>query len=330
MDRPDRRSCSSGSPEVEFLGAYEGIPAHAGADRQQEMCLIHHYTTSTCQTLSRHEGDLEIWRDAVFWEGSRYPFVLDAVLAVAACHKAFLRPLESRENISICLYYQCKSLQVYREHLAKLDRQNCHAAFAVSVVINVLTIALSRGCGDLPPTPPLETLSCTFELLRGIGIVLRSSTGTLISGRYKALFSTTSSHVRQKLPDDILQAMERLRIMVQNFANDKDPSQIEVYHSTIDALEQHFELFGQNKNFAAVVSWPVMVGEFPMGLLQNSDPCMMLIFVHYGVLYLQIHDRWWARDFSSRLIEQISEPLHRNGEAWVSATAWARSQIHHY
>lgn len=110
-----------------------------------------------------------------FHDGLTYAFVLEAVLAVAALHKAYMEPQHSKKYMSACLYYQNQCLCAYNKELANINEDNCHAIFAVSALVHVLNIAISRGGPTLSPTPPIETLLLQFQLTRGIMVVLSTA-----------------------------------------------------------------------------------------------------------------------------------------------------------
>merc|ERR1711939_288645 len=141
---------------------------YTGLGRSEELCLVHHYVTSTCESFSFHSEDTAVWRSAVLEDSVRFPFVLDAVLAPASLHRATSCPGKGQEYISSSLFYESRGLQGYTEQLANITRENCQAVFAFAMLINVLTIAASAGFPGLPPVLPIDTLFAAFELLRGI------------------------------------------------------------------------------------------------------------------------------------------------------------------
>jgi len=50
-----------------------------------------------------------------------------------------------------------------------------------------------------------------------------------------------------------------------------------------------------------------------------------LIFLHYGVLLLHAHDRWWAKGFGVRLVQDLAVSLRMLSSDWASATEWAEA-----
>lgn len=294
--------------------------------RQEELCLAHHYLTSTYVDLSPNENDADAWRNRPFHHGLKYGFVLDAVLALTALHKSYTDPAESEKYTSACLYYQARGLREYQEHLTDINEENCHALFAFSALINALTIATSRGGPNLLPTPPLETLFTSTELVRGIRAVLDTAKETVISARYEAIFSLPRTPAGLSLTEEVSYAMHELQQRADKAAKYFGLHQLGLYTVAIESLRDHFRDVEHGKNFGAIVSWPYSVGEESIGLLRDRDAIMTLIFVHYGVLCLYIHERWWARNYGCRIIWDLSEALHALDAAWLSSTGWARTK----
>ena len=276
--------------------------------------------------ISRHDGDSSIWQNMPFYDGMTYPFVLDAILAVAALHKAYIEPQNNGKYTSACLFYQHVCMRAYSQQLTDINHDNCHAMFAVSSLINVLTIAMSRGSSSLVATSPLETLFTTFKLLRGIQVVLHGNFDTVRSAHYKEIFSVPDVPPDAVVSPEVAHAMKELLRLASDGTNETEPDRVEVYKSSVETLEKHFLEVEQVQNFGAVIAWPLALHETATELLRARDPMMMLIFVHYGVLYLHIHERWWAHNFGCRLIWELSDCLHALNASWLPLTSWARSK----
>lgn len=262
-----------------------------------------------------------------FHDGLTYGFVLEAVLAVAALHKAYMEPQHSKKYMSACLYYQNQCLYAYNKELANINEDNCHAIFAVSALVHVLNIAISRGGPTLLPTPPIETLLLQFQLTRGIMVVLSTAWQTVSSAHYKGLFRMPGANTPTDAVNtpEVAYAMDELkRWAVEAKATDKDVHN--VYLNAVESLEDHFRHVEQGGDLNAIIAWPVHLDDKAEQLLAERDPLMMLICVHYGVLCLHVHDRWWAHNFGCRLIWDLSESLHALDASWLPLTSWARSK----
>jgi len=261
-----------------------------------------------------------------FRDGLTYAFVLDAVLAVSALHKAYMEPENGKKYMSACLYYQNECLCAFQEQLTNINQDNCHAIFAVSALIHVLNIGISRGGASLSPTPPIETLAVQFTLGRGIKAVLSETWETVKSAHYRDIFtvpgaSTPSDAVNSP---EVAYAMDELKRCVTD--SDTPSATKDVLISCVEILEGAFKDVEQGEDFAAITAWAVIINDNAGELLEKRDSLMMLICIHYGVLCLHLHDRWWAHNFGCRLIWDLSELLHALDASWLPLTSWARSR----
>lgn len=121
-----------------------------------------------------------VWRDAVPREALRYDFLLSAIFALTALHRAFEMPVAQARLINLALQYQTQAVTRFRNVLHDIGPESCNAAFAFSSLTMFVSLAL-------PPSEPSDATAQTLlplPHLRGIAaIVLQSkeifSTGPL-------------------------------------------------------------------------------------------------------------------------------------------------------
>jgi hypothetical protein len=238
---------SQGSPAHNLSIGHRSQPSDA-LSRDEELCIIHHYTTQTFKTFSRRDDESEVWRNEVFRDGPKYPFLLDLVIALAALHKAFTEPAEAEKYASASLYYQTQGLQAYQGQLMHINEENCHAVFAFSGMINGLNIAMSRGCASLPPTSPIDTLCLSLKLLRGVQLVLSTKLDVLMSTRYRAVLSPKDLQEETGTSEEVAAALQELREIVTDKPQLTTIGCAELYISTINSLEPEVSTIKQVSN----------------------------------------------------------------------------------
>lgn len=295
-------------------------------NRQEELYLIHHYSTITYKTISRHCYDTGLWRDTVFQDGSNYHFVLDAILAMAALHKAHLVPGEARKHTRDFLRYHEQSFRAYREQLPTIVSQHCTALLNFSMISSISLIALSQGFDGSPTIGTTQTLLAVFRLLRTTKLMYGNNLGDQWSDGHKAfspLKCTTSTDHGNK---DFDVAMSKLRQCIGCVISPPSTQLFAVYTSVIDSLHQKFKLCGQGKEIGAILSWPANLSDISMELLVRGDRTMLLILVHYGVLILQANDRWWAKGCGTRLIRELTPALRGTNDTWDLALAFVHGE----
>lgn len=305
--------------------------AQSWLSRVEELALMHFYTTATARTLARGKADQLVWREVVPLDAFAHNFVLDAIIALAALHKAHAEPSTSMRYTTASSFYQHRGLRDFTHYLDTLNGSNCHAFFAFSMMATVHAIAMSRGTLDTPPTPPFETLSLIYELLRGTGHLSKDILGPNSTNVYKNLISEeqrafSRSNTMKPVPDDVAEALRSLYQHVNHLASAENGNHLsDLYNATINSLEMAFHISAQTSEPAlgTIVAWPVRLDEEAVDLYRRGDDLMLLIFIHYGVLYLSLNDRWWAQGFGARMIRTLSDHLHSSNISWVQSTAWA-------
>lgn len=302
-------------------------PSDNSLDRVEELCLIHHYATSTCQEISRSESEARIWRDTPIRDGTRYPFVLDAILALAALHKGYTTSSNSKKYMTASLYYQGVGLQACQQHLEKISSENCQVLFEFSSIINLVAIGMSRGGPGLSPSTSIETIFTIFKLSKGIRTILNTNMEVLLSGPYKESLTIPSNDSDAKVSEGAALAIAGIREQVNESRQNHHADFTFTYTATIDMLEEAFVQLEHYGNHGAVVSFAMSISEESVNLLKAHDPVMLLIFVHYGALFSYIHDLWWAHGFGARMVRELCALLHAAGAGWAPLTSWAMAKV---
>jgi hypothetical protein len=134
--------------------------------------LMHHYITSTADTLSIRPEMCHVWRVALPREGYRHQFVTHGILAIAATHKAYLLPHSRKKYLALSDYHQTLGSEGYRTCLQDINDHNGMAlfAFASTVVLLMLALPLHYTNGQLEN--PMHHLTELANVHRGIKTTL--------------------------------------------------------------------------------------------------------------------------------------------------------------
>ncbi|KAI6878801.1 hypothetical protein KC360_g6745 [Hortaea werneckii] len=236
----------------------------------------------------------------------------------------FSVPVAEHKYAQASMHYQQQALASYTRELRNLNGENCCALLTCSMLLSVLAISMSAGHDETIPTPAIETFFSACSLLAGARTITEKYSAILMSSPYRILLEQLPLASGLTVSEDVERAMQELRWYATN-AQTEDPWRIEKYHSAIDVLHQSFERLARRMSIGAILVSLSTNDAQVTDLLQQQDCVMMLILVHYGVLYIQL-DKWWARGFGSRLIQELSHCLHSQDEKWLPTTRWARSQ----
>lgn len=139
---------------------------------------MHQFATSTYSSLCQSETDYAVWRDAIPRQALNYDYLLGAIFAFTALHRAFQRPDEKAQWTNLALEYHSLALARFRLVLHNITSESCHAAFAFS--------ALTMFVGfSMPPSEPRNAIQQTLLPLRhltGITAIVHQSVGNFLEG----------------------------------------------------------------------------------------------------------------------------------------------------
>jgi hypothetical protein len=292
--------------------------------RTEELHLMIHYINSTCETMS-HGPDLTVWKIAIPEEAVRYDFLMDGLLALSSLHLAFKNPGVNRRYAQIALHYQNVGLRRYTNALKHISTDNSHALFAYAVITTVMTLAVpgSHQQMDLPDC--ITSLVSMFELLQGVRIIGDASRESLRTGKFGPLFREIPLDIERPVAaPNVLNAMLDLRERAGTVAKYVQPDKHGVYLSGIEGLELVFGSVATSNHLGPIMAWPAMINKKLLEFFKQGDPMAQLIFLHYGVLLLYTHDRWWGRSFGLRLIDSLAASLSAIDAEWASWTRWVK------
>ena len=289
---------------------------------------MHHYATVTFATLSNEDSpqEADLWKTRLPLMSRDYEFLMDGLLALSSSHLAHLEPSRSQIHTEVAIHYQTCGLNGFKLALGYITEANCHALFAFSILIALLGYSIPAISSDEPIFTPAESLISVFQLLRGVAVITQTREDILREGIFKVLLQPSggpSPGSRRFSLGGLEQAMLKLRERADQVAKYVGPTKHQVHISGIESLETSFEHIDRYRSVGVVIAWPILNEEI-MLLFQQGDPMAQIILVHYGVMLLYVHDRWWGRGFGIHLINSLAESVRSVDDDWDQFTEWAR------
>lgn len=294
---------------------------------------MHHYGTVTYLSMAFTTDQLDLWKTAIPRKAMRHQFLMEGLLSLSASHCAHLEPLASRDYTEAATKYQISGILGYRSALNCINDDNHEAIFAFSIILIILGFGMPSACLERQSLAPLDHITSIFELLKGVAITTQTYGEMIRFGMFKPLFMSVNTHSVDDVHRafavtvpwrDAKGAMARLRERVDIVTKYVGVDVREIYIWAIEGLELSFseaELIG---GLSRVVAWPILSGRDLIDLLKRKDPMALLLWAHYGVLALVVHNYWWGKDFGVRLIEGLCSTLHSLDPEWMIWTEWAR------
>ncbi|OQE47290.1 hypothetical protein PENCOP_c001G08112 [Penicillium coprophilum] len=287
--------------------------------------LLHHWTTSTCYTLSRSPAVQTVWCTEAPRIGFETPPVLHTLLALSALHLA--RCDESRR--ATCLAHaQIHHSTAVREIIplvSPLARDNGAALFIFSSLTCMFSCAKPSEEGDFLVLFERGNLSEWARLFRGTTTVIRTGGEDLRTGRLAPIFSNGSYlAAAHRSPHALEQGKPHVWELQQMIWKEcaADPSLRVIYQEALDELARTLGLairpgIMRRLESADVFRWLLDVSDEYLNLLCQEAPIALIIFAHWCASIRQIEWMWWMEGLSSRLMTQLYSVLDPKYRDWL-------------
>ncbi|KAL4812142.1 hypothetical protein BDW67DRAFT_193980 [Aspergillus spinulosporus] len=261
--------------------------------------LMHHFTTSTCQTLATSRAVQALWRCQVPELGFVHHYLLQMIFAVAALHMSRKTPSEAA-TYTLYAYQQYEaSLRDSSVALSQISSENCHALYAVSVLAFVFEFGTLQHRKSLLYNEN-GLLADWIVHSRGVHTIIGSSWEHLVSGCLKQMFECEYT---SKVPT-------ALGVLLKTFAahTQSPPFPVgarRIYAQAVDELIKWSRLEGFGF-YGWLCRYPDEFG----GLLARKDPYALVIFGFSTVLLKEAEPKYWVDGRAPRLLSEIYSSLN--------------------
>lgn len=328
VDRP--RTITPASPSAPPLTVVVGMPesdtAHTPGPMQPGPCsrpdaeyfeLFHLFTSSTCETIVINPTHVSLYRQIMLDRIFVRHFLLDQMLAVAACHMSVLRPEHATHYQGIASRQQNRALAGFNHILANVNETNCLDVLLFShlIALHVFWETFTHTNSDFGTF--LDNLIACVRMLRGMNVVVRTWWNSLIKQQIGAIILQAGE--QQNTPKASLQECEPLRSMID--AADLSRASIQICHDSLDHLQMYFD--GENALKAASASthkafaWLITASDGYLDLLDQRRPEALALLAHFAVLLDRRNKSWVIRDAGSRLLGHIRAYLGKRWDPWL-------------
>ena len=288
--------------------------------------LMHHYSTVTCFAISSIPAKHPTWQIAIPREALIYHFLMHALLAVSAAHLMRIRPSKRHIYEEAATRHRNLALTSSIPFLNNINPINCHALFALSNIVSVLSLIFphpSPPSGSGLPSDPLDTTLEFFTVIRGVKTVLSSAQEWIAQGPFATFTEHNWDPSLAPLASDVIAAFERLDKRVEETV--EEPALCEVYAGAIQRLKVAFQTDEVIRDEPGLVFiWPVVVPERYVAELSNRTPMALAILGHYAVLLHSNNGPWWLEGRGRLLLEAVCQVLPSE---WLSAVDWPRKTV---
>ncbi|KAL5316939.1 hypothetical protein ACEPPN_015991 [Leptodophora sp. 'Broadleaf-Isolate-01'] len=308
-----RVSCSfNESATTEQLPTFESqIATPILPNQLLDLQLLHHFTTSTSDTLADRKEVNELFRTVVIEEAFKYDFLIHIILSVSGLHMARCSndPQTTRMYSERAIAHYNTTIQSFRKILVEdITSVNCHAVFACSGLIFV------ASCGQ----PRLE-LECSrvqewFILLRGVATIVNPCMEWVSSGPFAGF---VSSQIETECGAEITTDFDsHFQSLSDYFSQTCTPSLSKILNETLQLLRNTF--VGRSETeVQSLFWWPVMISCEYLALLLAGSPEGQVVLAYYCVQLYKRGSRWWLEGWSEYILTLVDRDLNGRMSHWM-------------
>jgi hypothetical protein len=291
-----------------------------------EMKLLHHFSTSTCYTISRLPVLQTVWRIRVPKIGFSYPYVLHGILSLSALHLAQLQPECHDDYVAQAELHHNRALEMISSHMRNINNDNAPAVYLFSTVTSIISCAKPRQPDDfwVFGGKDIEWLS----LFRGTRFIISAAETTIKTGSLSPMFEIGKrrNHMRNARSATELTYVEELRYLLKTRVTDERI--LSCYLDAVDDLAKTFALIEEEGHFscqtADVFVWLLQISDDYLLLLRQRTPEALLIFSYFCVITRELEWAWWMQGLSIHLIRGIYYCLSEEYRCWLQ---WPMEQL---
>ncbi|KAL2801987.1 hypothetical protein BJX63DRAFT_441542 [Aspergillus granulosus] len=303
-----------------------------------DMELLHHYTTSTCYTLSCNPIVQAIWRDEAPRVGFTMPAVLHAILAVSALHLARSDSARRTNCLAQAHMHHNTAVQLVTPNLPSLASDNGMGLFLFSALTCIFACCATADTDDSSFPVPSERgrLAEWVRLIRGMKTVIEHSNRNFLTTPLGPMFVYGSRLATSAFQETRSIATEQgrkftweLRQAIYRVFSQNDERLCDIYGGTLYELSKTLGVAmtpDERPQLQAgdVFAWILELSDEYLDLLLQEDPFALVIFAYFCVALRQIEWMWWTEGLSRWLMMQIYPVLDERYHCWM---AWPQEQI---
>ncbi|MCJ1395422.1 hypothetical protein MMC18_008308 [Xylographa bjoerkii] len=331
------------------IGSYEDADTIATRDLE----WIQQYLTETCQTLCFTPEALRTWREDVFQLAISVPFLLHGIIALAAMHKALNMPLPAAARqhcVLTAVRHRNKGLELFIPVLNNANSTNCVALCSFNILFSTLafasqnlpedlreaTVSVAHGHERMPTVVKARSAIGSFveviSFWRGTDAIISETYEWLQTSKIGNLFRLPDFDKLPDIPDGAAKTLDLLRQRAElplelasyEVSGSSERAQKRMYMLEIQRLYKVCKCTQTHIWGAYILAWPTNVTTDFVELLRSRDNLSLAMVAFWASCFHTLNDRWWAKNWSSRLIEDVTSCLSTE---WDELLQWPRTVL---
>ncbi|KAG5659854.1 hypothetical protein KAF25_002413 [Fusarium avenaceum] len=297
----------------------------------EDMALLHHWTVSTSLGMYKNSSLSKSGQVLFPQIAFKYPFVMQALLGVAALHMAYLEPQERLRRTADAARYHSEGLQGFNKAIQFSNDETADSLFVWSS-LNLLYVfgisgRLGEGLWDDSGWGNRKDRILGMgwvPMLRGVQTVLTPSFCTLRDGPLGELLSIGNWDDID--PDKVIEANDqRFCLTREAWKNSPDAPTYEKTLQVLRKCRMFMAQFNTDEPEEAIINraWqgafllvPFAPEEY-FTLLQQRQPPALILYAFYGALLHALNDSWLLEGWGYDIVELIDDLLGPYWKQWI-------------
>ncbi|KAH8883708.1 hypothetical protein GQ53DRAFT_882104 [Thozetella sp. PMI_491] len=301
---PEAESANSGIADLSIL----------------DLELLHHFTTSTCLTVSTDPFVRSFWRINVPQIGFSNQYVLYATLALAALHLARFRPERRELCVAHAMMRHAMASSLALPLLSNITPEKSVPLYFFSIITSYIGFASPKESSNFLFVAN-DAMPDWLYLFRGVRSVIEVDGDGFYSSPISFLFR--SGIQLNEIWDSNFLDHDALKDLEQNMRTAIPPGpKLSVLLTTIDDMRRAFYLFyhstdADESKERVVFMWLFKIPDEYLGLLKDRDNEALCVLSFFCVLLNRIEHHWWVEGWGVRLIERVYTALDEVHRLWI-------------
>lgn len=279
-------------------------------------CLLRHYRTSTYAAISTGFSNQVFWQQTVIQLACEHDFLLLAILSLTSLHLAHINPEHHAKLTMQASLYQDMAMSKFREAIANPTPKNCNATLVFHHLLVMYTFAAEPKDDDLlwitregDEVVPrwLHFIRSACDLLCDVWEWVEKGPCQALAFSWEAPFETSKVYEESTL--ELLLTLIPPASSKRAWTGDV----INIYQEAASELALAFACSESSPSRFTIWDvlriWPVKLSTMFMTLLQEEQPCALILFAHYTVLLERIDNLWYFQGRANSLLKLIHRKL---------------------
>ena len=298
----------------------------------RDLELMHHYTTLTAANLEKTRDPLilDTWRIGVPQEATRHPFLMHAILALAALHQISLSSTTDNADLAlVVLNHHHRALSLSKPAIDNFDATNASAIFAFSAIGALVLLAMPIYLDTPPLADPITDICGLGAVMRGTSTVVRTGLHWIRSGPLAPQLRVGYLDHPAPLAPETEAALALVNDAIKRrFRAARDSAEmLTSYSYTLDRLKLTFGVVAAQEHEKGIeLTWLAMGRANFAKQLEEREGLALVLLAHYAVLLHEAGDVWWCKGWGSALVDAIGKALPSGGE-WDRLMSWPRKEV---